>query len=460
MTATPERGDGRTIEELFGPTIYTLPLPRALAQGKTARVHYRIVHANINQAALTQSVAAMNAGDRRVTTRAHVDRHILLPQDMDDIAAVVRETRAGGKKTVSFCASIDETKLWQPRFPEARQFHTGSNLSDGERKATFRMFKGHLLNHILVVDKFNEGVDVPSVGVLNFLRKTSQRRIWMQQLGRGLRDREKTVHVNDFVADSKRLLMVYDFMQEVIRHAEEDSDRLNLEMLAIGGGTQFSFSPELVDVLKLLNRGRIPLYPTMWEAALAVKGLGIKTQSQYLKRGIRQDPRLPTSPHLTYPEWKKCGAWDGLLGRIRWLDWERVYIDNPHFAPAKAKKKTGGDKHDPPKLPRWRTARRVPYPIRACVLWIWSLGETFSLNDRPIPRHYFGYGWDGPLRDCLSRLTSDKQCTKTGPLLRAWHRNGWTDSEYSWLQNPFELVSDADLAQWGIQRPPVTPSKL
>ena len=49
-------------------------------------------------------------------------------------------------------------------------------------------------DHLTAVDIFNEGVDVPDVNILCFLRVTHSRRIFVQQLGRGLRiskDNEK-----------------------------------------------------------------------------------------------------------------------------------------------------------------------------------------------------------------------------------------------------------------------------
>jgi superfamily II DNA or RNA helicase len=53
----------------------------------------------------------------------------------------------------------------------------------------------------------NEGIDVPDVGLVIFARVTHSRRIFVQQLGRGLRIKEgkERVHVLDFVADIRRL---------------------------------------------------------------------------------------------------------------------------------------------------------------------------------------------------------------------------------------------------------------
>jgi hypothetical protein len=53
----------------------------------------------------------------------------------------------------------------------------------------------------------NEGIDVPAVNVIVFLRVTHSRRIFVQQLGRGLRldPGKTTVLVLDFVSDVRRI---------------------------------------------------------------------------------------------------------------------------------------------------------------------------------------------------------------------------------------------------------------
>jgi hypothetical protein len=59
---------------------------------------------------------------------------------------------------------------------------------------------------LCVVDVFNEGIDVPDVNIIVFQRVTHSRRIFIQQLGRGLRiaPGKKKVIVLDFVSDIRR----------------------------------------------------------------------------------------------------------------------------------------------------------------------------------------------------------------------------------------------------------------
>lgn len=63
---------------------------------------------------------------------------------------------------------------------------------------------------VTAVDVMNEGIDVPDVNILVFMRATHSRRIFVQQLGRGLRlapEKDKVI-VLDFVSDIRRMAEV------------------------------------------------------------------------------------------------------------------------------------------------------------------------------------------------------------------------------------------------------------
>ena len=73
--------------------------------------------------------------------------------------------------------------------------------SDEERKsAKDRLVSGDI-RFIFVVDIYNEGVDIPEVNTVLFLRPTESLTIFLQQLGRGLR-----------LAENKECLTVLDFI--------------------------------------------------------------------------------------------------------------------------------------------------------------------------------------------------------------------------------------------------------
>ena len=75
-----------------------------------------------------------------------------------------------------------------------------------ERNRVLSDFHDGTVDVVCAVDIFNEGVDVPDVNIIVFQRVTHSRRIFIQQLGRGLRlapGKEKVI-VLDFVSDIRR----------------------------------------------------------------------------------------------------------------------------------------------------------------------------------------------------------------------------------------------------------------
>jgi ERCC4-related helicase len=75
-----------------------------------------------------------------------------------------------------------------------------------ERNRLLWEFADGRIGILCAVDVLNEGVDVPDVNLVVFQRVTHSRRIFIQQLGRGLRlaPGKERVIVLDFVSDVRR----------------------------------------------------------------------------------------------------------------------------------------------------------------------------------------------------------------------------------------------------------------
>jgi len=75
-----------------------------------------------------------------------------------------------------------------------------------EREAALQRLRERRLNIVFSVDLFNEGVDVPDVDTLLFLRPTDSPTLFLQQLGRGLRRShgKTSCTVLDFVGQHRR----------------------------------------------------------------------------------------------------------------------------------------------------------------------------------------------------------------------------------------------------------------
>jgi superfamily II DNA or RNA helicase len=92
-----------------------------------------------------------------------------------------------------------------------------SEIPPRDRDSLMSRFKAGQLDLVATVDLFNEGVDIPDVDLIVFMRVTHSRRIFVQQLGRGLRvsHRKDRVVVLDFVTDLRRIAEVIELDKAV-----------------------------------------------------------------------------------------------------------------------------------------------------------------------------------------------------------------------------------------------------
>lgn len=79
-----------------------------------------------------------------------------------------------------------------------------------DRSEAINKLKKDEINVIFSVDMFNEGIDIPSIDMVMFLRPTQSSTIFLQQLGRGLRRYKNKNYLNvlDFIGNYKRANMI------------------------------------------------------------------------------------------------------------------------------------------------------------------------------------------------------------------------------------------------------------
>jgi superfamily II DNA or RNA helicase len=110
-----------------------------------------------------------------------------------------------------------------------------SKQSRRERNILLSEFRDGRVPIITTVDILNEGVDVPDVNIICFLRVTHSRRIFVQQLGRGLRIRpeKEKVTVLDYVSDIRRIKATLDLKRALERLPDDEIERLHLRTSTI-----------------------------------------------------------------------------------------------------------------------------------------------------------------------------------------------------------------------------------
>lgn len=206
MTATPWRGDGDSIDRIFGAPIARLSLVDGMAMGYLAKVDYRIFCDNINWAEV-KILSSKNLSIRDLNKR------LFLPQRDDatihEIAKAIETVRS--PRVVVYSPSVTHSQHFASSLTAAGI--PARNVSGVDRLVRERAlmdFAAGRLSALVAVDVLNEGIDLPDANIIVFMRATHSRRIFVQQLGRGLRlaEGKDKVLVLDFVSDIRRLAEV------------------------------------------------------------------------------------------------------------------------------------------------------------------------------------------------------------------------------------------------------------
>ena len=212
MTATPWRGDGQSLTFLFGDPIEKVSLVDGMAMGYLSKVDYRILCDNVdwdNMESLSQ---------RKLTVR-DLNKRLFLPQRDEAVIAELHRVIKDipNPRVAIFSPSIEHSNRFAEMLSAAGiPCAALSRVDKVERRRRLLAFASGAYQAICAVDVMNEGIDVPDVNVLVFLRATHSRRIFVQQLGRGLRlsEGKEKVIVLDFVSDIRRMAEMIEMNRE------------------------------------------------------------------------------------------------------------------------------------------------------------------------------------------------------------------------------------------------------
>ena len=213
MTATPWRGDERRLEDIFGDPTHTVSIVEGMQLGYLAAVDYRMMVDTINWDWVRENL------NSSLSIR-ELNRRLFIPERDDALVSKIRRhlDSITDPRAVVFCRSIDHAESIARRLQaEGFAVHAiHSRLDRFETTKILRDFRAGDVPIIVTVDMLNEGIDIPDVNLIAFLRVTHSRRIFVQQLGRGLRlsPGKAEVRVLDFVSDVRRIAAARDLNRE------------------------------------------------------------------------------------------------------------------------------------------------------------------------------------------------------------------------------------------------------
>jgi len=236
LTATPERADGEDIlKDFCGVIAAEIRLPEALNRKLLSPFQYFALSDSVDLSKLSwkngryeinELTKLYTENDRRVSDiLTNCEKYLT---DVNDVIAL------------GFCVSQDHARYMAEKFTLAGLKADYLTSENSVNRADLReRLKSKKINYLFVRDIFNEGVDIPEIDTVLFLRPTESLTIFLQQLGRGLR-----------LASNKDCLTVLDF----VGNARPEYD-FGHKFRALVGKTHTSIIKEIEDEFPHLPLG-------------------------------------------------------------------------------------------------------------------------------------------------------------------------------------------------------------
>jgi superfamily II DNA or RNA helicase len=188
FTATPQRGDGALLAEIFPEIVYEMDARAAIDEGYLVPVNSYAVTTDIDLDAVSSRAGDFVLGqlaeavDTEERNRAVLDAY---------------QTLTPGKKTLVFTASVAHARNVAALFKDAgiRAAFASGETPHAEREAIVAGFRGERIDVLVNCGLYLEGFDVPSVQVIVNARPTKSTTLYTQITGRGLRPLDEDAFV-------------------------------------------------------------------------------------------------------------------------------------------------------------------------------------------------------------------------------------------------------------------------
>lgn len=208
LTATPERMDGKEILPYFNNRIAAeIRLPEAIDRKLLCPFQYFGITDTMDLAEVRWSRGGYDRGE---LSRLYTLSGAVAKRRADMVISSINRyvTDIDNVKALGFCVSIEHAKFMSDYFNASgipSMYLIGQSSDKDRRSAQRRLVDGEV-RFIFVVDIYNEGVDIPEVNTVLFLRPTESLTVFLQQLGRGLRlsENKECLTVLDFIGQSNR----------------------------------------------------------------------------------------------------------------------------------------------------------------------------------------------------------------------------------------------------------------
>lgn len=247
LTATPFRSDRQDVLEICNQNvIVNFELRSGIDSGILCPYIYYGLFDNVDYSSIIRNVSGYSIKD--------LNRALIIPERDNAIIAKWREI-ADGLPTLAFCVSHIHAQRLSESFNNAGIAAEVYLSTTGyeQRLQLLQQLQYGDIKVLCTVDVLNEGIDLPFIECLLFLRPTESERIFYQQLGRGLRKspgKEKTI-VLDFIGNFHNAYKIVEYLglspdqQSIIitSNANNAKEILNLPL-----GCEVHFDDRVIDI--------------------------------------------------------------------------------------------------------------------------------------------------------------------------------------------------------------------
>ncbi len=237
LTATPERADGVDVRSFFGGrTAAELRLWDALSDGLLTPFHYFGIADGTDLRSIQWSRGGYDLGTLSNLYTGNDARAAIILKNLND-----KVTDVGGMRALGFCVSVAHAQYMARVFNDAgiKALSVSGTTHQDDRAEALRALRDRSVNILFTADLFNEGLDLPTVDTVLFLRPTESATIFLQQLGRGLR-----------LASDKPVLTALDF----VGHQRKEF-RFDVRYRALTGATRRGLAHQVEQGFPFLPSG-------------------------------------------------------------------------------------------------------------------------------------------------------------------------------------------------------------
>ena len=254
LTATPERLDGKNIYEICDYNVpYEISLKEAINKGILVPFHYYGIYDETDYSGIHVVRGRFDEKELNETYIGNVRRYDLIYKYY---------CKYGSKRALGFCCSREHAEAMAGEFcsrgiPSVAVYSDAKGDFSEDRDTAIQQLKDGTIRVIFSVDMFNEGVDIPSVDMVMFLRPTESPVVFLQQLGRGLRRSSGKEYLNvlDFIGNYEKAGRVRYFLTGQtysVEHPYNPADRNNFPDDCL-----VDFDMHLIDIFRELDKKQL-----------------------------------------------------------------------------------------------------------------------------------------------------------------------------------------------------------